>query len=125
MSDVEGLLKLAVLDLSELQQGHHHQGAGPNYSSLRALNLLGNPVQSNVGDDSLRKAVSGLLPVLAYLNKQALKPQRRQDRPREQPRCAGSATARARRRPRGREGSSRSRSQNGVSGKEVRRSSKE
>ncbi|VAI09738.1 unnamed protein product [Triticum turgidum subsp. durum] len=46
-----------------------------NYNSLKALNLLGNPVQANVGDDALRKAVSGLLPLLAYLNKQALKPQ--------------------------------------------------
>jgi hypothetical protein len=47
-----------------------------NYNSLRALNILGNPVQANVGDDTLRKAVSGLLPRLEYLNKQALKPQR-------------------------------------------------
>jgi hypothetical protein len=47
-----------------------------NYHSLLALNLVGNPVQTNVGDDALRKAVTGLLPQLAYLNKQPVKPQR-------------------------------------------------
>ena len=81
ISDVEGLhrlLKLAVLDLS-FNRVTTTKGLGQlvaNYSSLKALNLLGNPVQANVGDDALRKAVSGLLPLLAYLNKQALKPQR-------------------------------------------------
>ncbi|XP_020184073.1 uncharacterized protein [Aegilops tauschii subsp. strangulata] len=81
ISDVEGLhrlLKVAVLDLS-FNRVTTTKGLGQlvaNYSSLKALNLLGNPVQANVGDDALRKAVSGLLPLLAYLNKQALKPQR-------------------------------------------------
>ncbi|KAI4994980.1 hypothetical protein ZWY2020_034883 [Hordeum vulgare] len=81
MSDVEGLhrlLKLAVLDLS-FNKITTTKGLGQlvaNYNSLRALNLLGNPVQANVGDDALRKAVSGLLPLLEYLSKQALKPQR-------------------------------------------------
>ncbi|KAM3231100.1 hypothetical protein ACQJBY_061329 [Aegilops geniculata] len=81
ISDVEGLhrlLKLAVLDLS-FNRVTTARGLGQlvaNYNSLRALNLLGNPVQANVGDDALRKAVSGLLPLLAYLNKQALRPQR-------------------------------------------------
>ncbi|KAL5232273.1 hypothetical protein ABZP36_031049 [Zizania latifolia] len=45
-----------------------------NYHSLRALNLVGNPVQANVGDDAVRRAVTGLLPHLAYLNKQPVRP---------------------------------------------------
>ena len=47
-----------------------------NYNSLQALNLLGNPIQSNISDDQLRKAVCGLLPKLVYLNKQSIKTQR-------------------------------------------------
>uniref|UniRef100_A0ACD5WT98 Uncharacterized protein n=1 Tax=Avena sativa TaxID=4498 RepID=A0ACD5WT98_AVESA len=81
ISDVEGLhrlLKLAVLDLSfnRITTAKGLRQLVANYSSLRAINLLGNPVQTNVGDDTLRKAVSGLLPRLEYLNKQAVKPQR-------------------------------------------------
>ena len=81
MSDVEGLhrlLKLAVLDVS-FNKVTTARGLGQlvaNYGSLRALNLLGNPVQANVGDDTLRKAVSGLLPRLEYLNRQAVRPLR-------------------------------------------------
>ncbi|KAM0894690.1 hypothetical protein ACQ4PT_024322 [Festuca glaucescens] len=81
ISDVEGLhrlLKLAVLDVS-FNRITTAKGIGQlvaNYNSLRALNILGNPVQANVGDDTLRKAVSGLLPRLEYLNKQAVKPLR-------------------------------------------------
>ena len=81
ISDVEGLhrlLKLAVLDVS-FNRITTAKGLGQlvaNYNSLRALNLLGNPVQANVGDDTLRKVVSGLLPRLEYLNRQAVKPQR-------------------------------------------------
>ncbi|CAM0871800.1 unnamed protein product [Alopecurus aequalis] len=81
ISDVEGLhrlLKLAVLDAS-FNKITTAKGLGQlvaNYNSLRAINLLGNPVQTNVGDDTLRKAVSGLLPRLEYLNRQAVKPQR-------------------------------------------------
>ncbi|XP_062210174.1 uncharacterized protein LOC133911787 [Phragmites australis] len=81
ISDVEGLhrlLKLAVLDLSfnKITTAKSLGQLVANYSSLRALNLLGNPVQANFGDDTLRKAVSGLLPRLEYLNKQPVKPQR-------------------------------------------------
>ncbi|KAM0836139.1 hypothetical protein ACQ4PT_062508 [Festuca glaucescens] len=81
ISDVEGLhrlLKLAVLDVS-FNRITTAKGLGQlvaNYNSLRALNILGNPVQANVGEDTLRKAVSGLLPRLEYLNKQAVKPLR-------------------------------------------------
>lgn len=81
ISDIEGLhrlLKLTVLDLS-FNKITTTKALGQlvgNYQSLQALNLLGNPVQSNVGDDQLRKAVCGLLPKLVYLNKQPIKPQR-------------------------------------------------
>ncbi|XP_051183263.2 uncharacterized protein [Lolium perenne] len=81
ISDVEGLhrlLKLAVLDVS-FNRITTSKGLGQlvaNYNSLRALNILGNPVQANVGEETLRKAVSGLLPRLEYLNKQAVKPLR-------------------------------------------------
>uniref|UniRef100_A0A0A9DKS2 Uncharacterized protein n=1 Tax=Arundo donax TaxID=35708 RepID=A0A0A9DKS2_ARUDO len=81
ISDVEGLhrlLKLAVLDVSfnKITTAKSLGQLVANYSSLRALNLLGNPVQTNVGEDTLRRAVSGLLPHLEYLNKQPVKPQR-------------------------------------------------
>ncbi|KAG9451481.1 hypothetical protein H6P81_011446 [Aristolochia fimbriata] len=81
ISDVEGLhrlLKLTVLDLS-FNRITTTKALGQlvaNYNSLLALNLLGNPIQSNLGDDQLRKAVSSLLPQLAYLNKQPIKPHR-------------------------------------------------
>lgn len=81
ISDVEGLhrlLKLTVLDLSfnKITTTKALGQLVANYNSLLALNLLGNPIQRNIGDDQLRKAVSGLLPRLAYLNKQPVKPQR-------------------------------------------------
>lgn len=81
ISEVEGLhrlLKLAVLDLSfnKITTAKALGQLVANYHSLLALNLLGNPIQSNIGDDQLRKAVSGLLPQLTYLNKQPIKPQR-------------------------------------------------
>ncbi|TVU30855.1 hypothetical protein EJB05_22501 [Eragrostis curvula] len=81
ISDVEGLhrlLKLAVLDLSfnKITTAKALGQLVANYHSLQALNLVGNPVQANVGDDALRRAVTGLLPSLAYLNKQPVKPQR-------------------------------------------------
>lgn len=81
ISDVEGLhrlLKLTVLDLSfnKITTAKAIGQLVANYNSLLALNLLGNPIQSNINDDQLRKAISGLLPKLAYLNKQPIKPQR-------------------------------------------------
>ncbi|OEL33021.1 hypothetical protein BAE44_0005963 [Dichanthelium oligosanthes] len=81
ISDVEGLhrlLKLAVLDVSfnKVTTAKSLGQLVANYGSLRALNLLGNPVQAATGDDTLRKAVSGLLPRIEYLNRQAVKPQR-------------------------------------------------
>lgn len=81
ISGVEGLhrlLKLTVLDLSfnKITTAKALGQLVANYNSLLALNLLGNPIQSNIGDDQLRKAVCGLLPHLAYLNKQPIKPLR-------------------------------------------------
>ncbi|RZR92479.1 hypothetical protein BHM03_00020776 [Ensete ventricosum] len=81
ISGVEGLhrlLKLTVLDLSfnRLTTAKALGQLVANYNSLLALNLLGNPIQSNIGDEQLRKAVCGLLPRLTYLNKQPIKPQR-------------------------------------------------
>ena len=81
IGDVEGLhrlLKLAVLDVSfnKISTAKSLGQLVANYGSLRAISLLGNPVQANIGDDALRRAVTGLLPSLAYLNKQPVKPQR-------------------------------------------------
>ncbi|XP_022773139.1 uncharacterized protein LOC111315573 isoform X2 [Durio zibethinus] len=81
ISDVEGLhrlLKLKVLDLSfnKITTTKALGQLVANYNSLQALNLLGNPVQSNISDNQLRKTVCSLFPKLMYLNKQPIKPQR-------------------------------------------------
>lgn len=81
ISEVEGLhrlLKLTVLDLSfnKITTTKAIGQLVANYNSLLALNLLGNPIQSNLSDDQLRKAVCGLLPKLAYLNKQPVNHQK-------------------------------------------------
>lgn len=81
ISDIEcvhRLLKLTVLDLSfnKIATTKALGQLVANYHSLQALNLLGNPIQTNVSDDQLRKSVCSLLPKLTYLNKQTLKQQR-------------------------------------------------
>ncbi|VVA30845.1 PREDICTED: leucine-rich [Prunus dulcis] len=81
ISDVEGLhrlLKLTVLDLSfnKITTTKAMGQMVANYNSLQALNLLGNPIQNNISDEQLRKAVCSFLPKLMYLNKQSIKPQR-------------------------------------------------
>jgi len=99
ISDVEGLhrlLKLAVLDVSfnRVTTARSLGQLVANYGSLRALNLLGNPVQAATGGDTLRRAVSGLLPRIEYLNRQVVKPQRaRGRRPRTASRGRRSGTA--------------------------------
>ncbi|KAK7260104.1 hypothetical protein RIF29_25864 [Crotalaria pallida] len=67
---LEELLKLTVLDLSfnKITTTKALGQLVANYNSLQALNLLGNPIQSNISNDQLRKAVFGLLPKLVYLN---------------------------------------------------------
>ncbi|GFZ10062.1 outer arm dynein light chain 1 protein [Actinidia rufa] len=81
ISEVDGLhrlLKLTVLDLSfnKITTTKAIGQLVANYNSLLALNLLGNPIQSNISDDQLRKAVCSLLSKLAYLNKQPINPQK-------------------------------------------------
>lgn len=79
ISNVEGLhriLKLKVLDMS-FNRITTAKGLGQlvaNYNSLLALNLTGNPVQANIGNDQLQKEVQSLLPHLSYLNKLPIKP---------------------------------------------------
>lgn len=81
ISDVEGLhrlLKLTVLDLSfnKITTSKALGQLVANYNSLLALNLLGNPIQTNIGDDQLRKTVCSILSKLAFLNKQPINPQK-------------------------------------------------
>uniref|UniRef100_A0A0D3HD15 Uncharacterized protein n=1 Tax=Oryza barthii TaxID=65489 RepID=A0A0D3HD15_9ORYZ len=88
IANIEGLrelTKLRVLNLSYnriSRIGHGLSGC----TALRELYLAGNKISdveglhrllklaANVGDDALRRAVTGLLPHLAYLNKQPVKP---------------------------------------------------
>lgn len=81
ISEVEGmhrLLKMTVLDLSfnKITTTKALGQLVANYNSLVALNILGNPVNINVSSDQLRRAVCGLLPRLAYLNKQPVNQQK-------------------------------------------------
>ncbi|URE42095.1 leucine rich repeat domain containing protein [Musa troglodytarum] len=78
ISPVKGLhrlLKLTVLDLScnEIATTKAVDQLVANYDSLEALNPLANPVMSNTGGVLLTKVISGVLPRLAYLNKQPIK----------------------------------------------------
>ncbi|KAL0368834.1 UNVERIFIED_CONTAM: hypothetical protein Scaly_1102300 [Sesamum calycinum] len=72
------LLKLTVLDLSfnKITTAKALGQLVANYNSLLALNLLGNPILSNISDDQLRKTTCSLLPKLAFLNKQPVNPQK-------------------------------------------------
>lgn len=81
ISHVEGLhrlLKLTILDLSfnRITTAVAFGQLVANYNSLFALNLLGNPIQSNMGDDQMKKAVMSLLPRIGYFNKQPIKQHR-------------------------------------------------
>ncbi|GAB2271267.1 hypothetical protein Dimus_006109 [Dionaea muscipula] len=81
IGEAEGLhrlLKLTLLDLSfnKITTTKSLGQLVANYQSLVALNLLGNPIHSTLSDDQLRKAVCGLLPKLAYLNKQPINQQK-------------------------------------------------
>ncbi len=78
ISEIEGLhrlLKLSLLDLSfnKLTTTKAISQLAANYNSLQALNLLGNALNSNLGEEPLRKLVTGLAPHILYLNKQAVK----------------------------------------------------
>ncbi|PIN10450.1 U2-associated snRNP A' protein [Handroanthus impetiginosus] len=81
ISNVEGLhrlLKLTVLDLSfnKITTAKALGQLVANYNTLIAVNLLGNPIQSNINDEQLRKTVCSLLPKLALLNKQPVNHQK-------------------------------------------------
>ncbi|KAH0452716.1 hypothetical protein IEQ34_020015 [Dendrobium chrysotoxum] len=81
ISGVEGLhrlLKLTVLDLSfnKITTTNAFGQLVANYNSLLSLNLIGNSIQSNLGEDQIRKAVLSLLPRLSYFNKQPIKQHR-------------------------------------------------
>lgn len=78
---VEGLhrlLKLTVLDMSfnKITTAKALGQLVANHNSLIAVNLLGNPIQSNISDDQLRKTLCSLLPKLALLNKQPINTQK-------------------------------------------------
>ncbi|PON80509.1 LRR domain containing protein [Parasponia andersonii] len=78
ISEVEGLhrlLKLTVLDLrfNKISTAKCLGQLAANYGSLQAISLEGNPAQKNVGDDQLKKHLQGLLPHLAYFNRQPIK----------------------------------------------------
>ncbi|XP_059633150.1 uncharacterized protein LOC132275952 [Cornus florida] len=93
ISDVEGLhrlLKLTVLDLSfnKITTTKALGQVVANYNTLVGLNLLGNPIQSNISDDQLRKAICSLLPKLVYLNKQPINPHKARE-------VAGESVAKA------------------------------
>lgn len=78
LSEVDGLhrlLKLSIIDLShnKLASGKSIGQLAANYNSLQAINLLGNPLHSNLGEEALRKLISNIAPQVVYLNKQAMK----------------------------------------------------
>jgi hypothetical protein len=78
ISEVEGLhrlLKLTVLDLrfNKISTAKGLGQLAANYNSLQAISLEGNPCQKNVGDEQLKKHLQGLLPKLAYYNRQPTK----------------------------------------------------
>ncbi|KAK3018662.1 hypothetical protein RJ639_002804 [Escallonia herrerae] len=78
ISEVEGLhrlLKLNVLDLrfNKISTTKCLGQLAANYNSLQAISLEGNPAQKNVGDEQLKKYLQGLLPRLAYFNRQSIK----------------------------------------------------
>uniref|UniRef100_A0A7N0RI59 Uncharacterized protein n=2 Tax=Kalanchoe fedtschenkoi TaxID=63787 RepID=A0A7N0RI59_KALFE len=78
ISEVEGLhrlLKLNVIDLrfNKLSTTKSLGQLAANYHTLQAISLEGNPAQKNVGDDQVKKYLQGLLPNLAYCNRQPIK----------------------------------------------------
>ncbi|XVE92853.1 hypothetical protein REPUB_Repub01dG0138900 [Reevesia pubescens] len=78
ISEVEGLhrlLKLTLLDLrfNKISAAKCLSQLAAKYNSLQAISLEGNQSQKNVGDEHLKKHLLGLLPHLAYFNRQAIK----------------------------------------------------
>ena len=78
ISEVEGLhrlLKLSFIDLglNKLASAKSIGQLAANYNSLQAINLLGNPLHGNLGEEPLRKLITGIAPHVVYLNRQAMK----------------------------------------------------
>ncbi|KAI4322597.1 hypothetical protein L6164_022274 [Bauhinia variegata] len=78
INEVEGLhrlLKLSILDLrfNRVSTAKSLGQLAANYNSLQAISLEGNPAQKNVGDEQLKKYLQGLLPHLAYYNRQHIR----------------------------------------------------
>lgn len=75
MEGLHRLLKLNVVDLrfNKISTAKCLGQLAANYNSLQAISLEGNPAQKNVGDDQLKKCLQGLLPHLAYFNRQPIK----------------------------------------------------
>lgn len=78
ISEVEGLhrlLKLAVLDLgaNKLTSTKALSQLAANYGSMQSLNLAGNPIHVNLGEDAFKRFITGLLPHLIYLNHNSVK----------------------------------------------------
>ncbi|KAL6003608.1 hypothetical protein ACLOJK_023841 [Asimina triloba] len=78
IGEVEGLhrlLKLNVLDLhfNKISIAKSLGQLAANYSSLRIINLEGNPAQRNIGDNQSKKYLLSLLPHLVYFNRQTIK----------------------------------------------------
>eukprot|EP00271_Cylindrocystis_brebissonii_P008153 TRINITY_DN22168_c0_g1_i1.p1 TRINITY_DN22168_c0_g1~~TRINITY_DN22168_c0_g1_i1.p1 ORF type:complete len:1012 (+),score=170.07 TRINITY_DN22168_c0_g1_i1:384-3419(+) len=79
IGEVEGLhrlLKLAVFDVAhnKLTSTKALGQLAANYGSMQALNLSGNPIYANLGEDGCKRYICGLLPQLSYLNNSPLKP---------------------------------------------------
>ena len=76
--EIEGLhklVKLHVLDLhsNKLASTKSISQLAANWGSLTVLNLLGNPIFSNISEDHLRKLLRTLTPHLLYLNKRPIR----------------------------------------------------
>lgn len=75
MEGLHRLLKLNILDLryNKISTTKCLGQLAANYNSLQAISLEGNPAQKNVGDEQLKKYLQGLLPHLAYYNRQTIR----------------------------------------------------
>ena len=75
IESLQKLVELHVLDLhsNKLASTKSISQLAANCGSLMVLNLLGNPIFSNVSEDHLRKLMRTLTPHLLYLNKRPIK----------------------------------------------------
>ncbi|XP_020573124.1 uncharacterized protein LOC110019689 [Phalaenopsis equestris] len=78
ISEIEGLHRLAKLSIIDLRFNKISTAKGlgqlaANYSSIKVINIEGNPALINVGDEQLKKFLLGLLPNLVCYNKQTIR----------------------------------------------------